>query len=152
MKTQAVIALTISVIIGASVGTMSARSVRAEPGPSCTGTNHCVDLTIVGGTLAPIANVVVPEKNHQIYWRIKTSGFNFPLPPTDGMTFKAASSINDNGRMPAQEFPCNRVSSTLFHCADANSTHGAVRRYQYSVTVIDASGQKIISDPWIINN
>ena len=41
-----------------------------------------------------------------------------------GIAFKDPSSINDNGHMPANEFPSNRVSATLFHCTDANSTRG----------------------------
>jgi len=98
---------------------------------------------------------VVLGKNHQIYWRIQTSGYSFPPspPPPSGIAFKQPSSINDNGHMPANEFPCNRVSATVFHCTDANSTHGTgVRSYQHSITVIDPAGKPIVFDPWIVNN
>ena len=142
-----------SILIGVGAGSMTATSVRAQPGPPCTGTNHCVDITVAGGAIPPVANVVVPGKNHQIYWQIKTGGYSFPSPPhSAGIAFKAPSPINNNGKMPANEFACNRVSATRFHCTDTNSTHGAgVRTYQYAITVVDTSGRTIVSDPWIIN-
>jgi len=152
MKKQAAIVLPMSLVIGASVGTMTPTSVAAQPGPPCTGTNHCVDVTIAGGAIRPVPAVVVTGRNHQIYWRITTAGYSFASPPQPiGIAFKQPSSINDNGRMPVNEFPCNRVSPTLFHCADANSTLGSVRSYQYSITVIDAAAHRIISDPWVVN-
>jgi hypothetical protein len=140
-------------LIAFAVGTMTMVSAVAQTPPLCSGKNHCIDVTIAGGAIQPVPNVVVPEASHQIYWRIKTSGYSFPPPaaPQRGIAFKAPSSINDNGHMPANEFPCNRISATLFHCTDANSTHGAVRAYQYAITVIDASGSRIVSDPWIVN-
>jgi hypothetical protein len=151
MKKQPATAFAV-ILIGVSAATMTVvTSVGAQPGPPCTGTNQCVDVTIAGGAIQSVANVVVLGSNHQIYWRIKTSGYSFPSSPS-GITFKQPSPINDNGRMPANEFPCNRVSATLFHCTDANSTHGAgVRNYQYAISVVDASGRRVVSDPWIVN-
>jgi len=154
MKQQRGIVGAIVHAIGLCVGTSMAASVGAQPGVSCTGATHCVDVTIVGGAIQSVPAVVVAAKNHQIYWRIQTAGYSFPPPPPPptGIAFKPASSINDNGHMPANEFPCNRMSATLFHCNDANSTHDkGVRSYQYSITVIDASGHRIVSDPWIVN-
>jgi len=126
----------------------------AQPGPPCGGTNHCVDIALASGVIQSVANVVVSGTNHQIYWRIKTDGYSFASPPQRiGIAFKAPSSINDNGRMPANEFQCNRISAMLVHCTDANSTHGTgVRSYQYSITVIDTSGRPIVSDPWVVNH
>lgn len=134
--------------------TMIATPASAQPGPPCVGTNHCVDVTITGGMIQRVANVVVSGKNHQIYWQIKTNGYSFAAPPQPiGIAFKPPSAINDNGRMPPNEFPCNRISATLFHCTDANSTNGSgVRSYQYSITVIDASGRRVVSDPWVVNH
>ena len=151
MKQQLPIA--VAFILGMSAGTMTPAPAGAQPGPPCGGTNHCVDITVVSGVIQPVANVVVSGNNHQIYWRIKTGGYRFGSPPqSSGIAFKAPSSINDNGHMPANEFPCNRVSAALFHCTDANSTHGTgVRSYQYAITVIDASGKPIVYDPWIVN-
>jgi hypothetical protein len=153
MKRQPVIAPTMILVIGVTAGAMLAASVGAQPGPPCTGTNHCVDINIAGGAVQSVPATVVSGKNHQIYWRINTSGYSFPSPqPPTGIAFKPPSPINDNGRMPANEFPCNRVSATLFHCTDANSTFNTgVRSYQYAISVIDASGHRIISDPWIVN-
>ena len=152
MKKQAAIVLSIMLVIGASAGTMTPTSVGAQPGPSCTGTNHCVDIAIAGGAIRPVPAVVVTGRSHQIYWRITTTGYSFASSPQPtGIAFKQPSSINDNGRMPANEFPCNRVSPTLFHCTDANSTLGSVRSYQYSITLIDAAGHRIVSDPWVVN-
>ena len=152
MKPQVTIPVT-CLLIAFSTGTMIPAPVVAQTPPLCSGTNHCVDITIAGGAIQPVPNVVVSGSNHQVYWQIKTSGYSFPPPtaPQRGIAFKEPSSINDNGHMPANEFPCSRMSTTLFHCTDANSTHGAIRSYQYFVTVIDASGKKIASDPWIIN-
>jgi hypothetical protein len=154
MKKKTAFALPMSVVIGASVGTMTAASVGAQPGPPCTGTNHCVDITIAGSAIQSVPAVVVQGNNHQIYWRIKTAGYTFASPPQPiGIAFKQPSSINDNGHMPANEFPCNHMSTTLFHCTDANSTHGTgVHRYQYSITVMDPAGKPIALDPWIVNN
>jgi len=152
MNKQRAIAATTILVIAAIA--MRVASVAAQPGPPCSGTNHCVDITVTGGAIASVPNTVVPGKNHQLYWRIRTSGYSFPAPPppSAGIAFKPPSSINDNGRMPANEFPCNRVSATLFHCTDANSTHDTgVRSYQYSITVIDGAGRKIVLDPWIVN-
>jgi hypothetical protein len=143
-----------AIILGVSAGTLAATSVCAQPAPPCTGANHCVDVTIAGGAIQSVANVVVSGTNHQIYWRITTGGYSFPPspPPPAGIAFKQPSSINHNESMPRNEFACNRISATLFHCTDANSTHGAgARTYQYSISVIDASGHKIVSDPWIVN-
>lgn len=154
MKKQPAIAHAVILVIGVSAGTMMALSVAAQPGPPCTGTNHCVDINIADGAIQSVPATVIVGKNHQIYWRIKTSGYSFPSPPprSIGIGFKPPSPINDNERMPANEFPCNRMSATLFHCTDANSTHNThVRSYQYSITVIDASNHEIISDPWIVN-
>ena len=153
MKKQPAIVPAMILVIGVSAGTMMAASVGAQPGP-CTGTNHCVDITIAGGAIPSVPDTVITGKNHQIYWRIKTGGYSFPPPPPPpvGIAFKPPSPMNDNGHMPANEFPCNRVSTTLFRCTDANSTHNTgLRRYQYSITVLDASGSKIVSDPWIVN-
>jgi len=101
MKKQAAIVLPMSLVIGASVGTMTPTSVGAQPGPTCTGTNHCVDVTIASGAIRPVPAVVVTGRNHQIYWRITTAGYSFASPPQPiGIAFKQPSSINDNGRMP----------------------------------------------------
>jgi hypothetical protein len=154
MKKQPAIARAMIAAICAGAGTLLAASVSAQPGPACTGNNHCIDVTIVGGAISPVPDAVITAKNHQIYWRIKTSGYAFPPPPPPpaGIAFKPPSPTNDNGHMPAKEFPCNRVSATLFHCTDANSTHNAgVRRYQYAITVVGKSGPPIVSDPWIVN-
>lgn len=154
MKKQAAIDVLVMQVIGATATTMMAASVGAQPGPPCTGTNHCVDIAIAGGAIQSVPATVVTAKNHQIYWRITTGGYSFPSAPSasTGIAFKSPSSINDNGRMPQNEFPCNRVSVTLFHCTDANTTHDkGVRSYQYSITVLDAAGHPIVSDPWIVN-
>ena len=153
MKEQRPIAAVMMQVTGATIATIIAASVVAQPGPPCTGMNHCVDIAIAGGAIQPVPATIVTARNHQIYWRIKTGGYSFPSPPAStGIAFKPASSINDNGRMPPNEFPCNRVSPALFHCTDANSTHdNGVRSYQYSITVLDAAGHPIVSDPWIVN-
>ncbi len=153
MKNKAAIVTVMMQVVGAIVATTIAASVDAQPGPPCTGTNHCVDVAIAGGAIQSVPATVVTARNHQIYWRIKTGGYSFPSSPAStGVAFKPPSSINDNGRMPRNEFPCNRVSATLFHCTDANSTHDTgVRSYQYSITVLDAAGHPIVSDPWIVN-
>jgi hypothetical protein len=154
MKKQRAMAPAMILVMGALAATMMAAAVGAQPGPPCSGTNHCVDITVTGGAIAPVPNTVISGRNHQIYWRIRTSGYSFPSPPPPqvGIAFKPPSSINDNGRMPANEFPCNRVSPALFHCTDAKTTHDTgVRSYQYSITVIDAAGHRIVSDPWIVN-
>ena len=142
------------ILIAVGCETMTATPARAQTGPPCSGTNHCVNIVIAGGVIQSVPNVVVSGKNHQIYWRIKTGGYSFPPPPQPfGIAFKASSPINDNGRMPRNEFPCNRISATEFHCSDANSTQGiGVRSYQYSVTVIDSSGKPVVSDPWVVNH
>jgi hypothetical protein len=144
----------VGVILTVTCETMTPTPASAQPGPPCGGTNHCDDVTIACGAIQSVANVVVSGNTHQIYWRIKTSGYSFASPPQPiGIAFKPPSPINDNGRMPPNEFPCNRISATLFHCTDANSTHGAgVRSYQYSITVIDTSGKPIVSDPWVVNH
>ena len=152
MNEQRAMAVNVRLLVGALA--MIGAGVGAQPGPPCSGTNHCMDVTITGGAIAPVPNTVVTGKNHQVYWRIRTSGYSFPAPPAPrgGIAFKPPSSINDNGRMPANEFPCNRVSPTLFHCTDANSTHDSgVRSYQYSIAVIDGAGRPIVLDPWIVN-
>jgi hypothetical protein len=141
-------------LIAFSAAAMTAAPAAAQTPPLCSDAkNHCIDVTIAGGAIRPVPNVVVSEKNHHIYWQIKTSGYSFPPPaaPQRGIAFKPPSSINDNGHMPANEFPCTRISATLFHCPDANSTHGAVRVYQYFITVLDASGKPAALDPWIVN-
>ena len=140
-------------LIAMACEAMTATSADAQTGPPCAGPNHCVDITIAVGVIQPVTNVVVSGKNHQIYWRIRTGGYSFASPPQPiGIAFKPPNAINDNGRMPPNEFPCNRMSATLFHCTDANSTNGVgVRSYQYSITVIDASGRAVVSDPWVIN-
>jgi len=125
---------------------------QAQSGPPCGGVNHCVDITISGGVIQNVVNVIVPAKNHQIYWRIVTPGYTFAQPPApDAIAWKAPSAINDNGKMPPNEFPCSRVSATQFRCTDANSTHGTVRTYQYEITVLDSTGKQLVLDPWIIN-
>lgn len=148
MKKKAAIVLPLSLILGASATT--ATSVDAQPGPPCTGTNHCVDITIAHGAIQFVPDVQVTGKNHQIYWLIKTGGYSFRPTPPDGITFKAASSANSN-QLAKDEFRCNRVSATQFHCTDANTTHGAMRKYEYSITVFDTAGHSIVSDPWIVN-
>ncbi len=120
--------------------------------PTCTGTDHCADVRIAGTTIT-VPNVIVPGKDHQIDWIIRTPGYTFGLPPKpDGVIWKAPSSINSNGAMPSNEFRCNRATATVYHCSDANSTHGTgVRSYQYKLTVIDPAGNPVVLDPWIVN-
>lgn len=146
MRKQPAIAPAIITVLGLSSGTMTATIAVAQP--SCTGTNHCVDVTIANGMIRPVPDTHIPGTNHQIYWQIKTSGYSFPLPssPTPGMAFKPP-------KPPKNEFHCNRVSATVFHCSDANTTHNTGdHRYQYSITVIDASHHLISTlDPWIVN-
>jgi hypothetical protein len=123
--------------------------------PVCDSGNrahHCVDVVITNGAIQSPPDVVVPGKNHQIYWQIKTSGYTFPKPPKPaGIAWKASTPTNDNGRMPANEFQCNRVSDTVVHCTDAVSTLGSQRKYEYKITVIDPAGNPVILDPWVIN-
>jgi len=139
-------------LIVIAVATPLSSSIQAQPGPPCSGTSHCVDVTIVNGEIQHVANVVVSGKNHQIYWHIRTAGYTFPPAPHPiTIAFKEPSSINDNGLMPANEFPCNRVTATQVHCTNKNSTHGKVRSYQYAITVLDANGNKVIADPWVVN-
>jgi hypothetical protein len=133
---------------------MMAASVSAQPGPPCTGTNHCVNVTVAAGAIQSVPATVITARNHQVHWIIRTAGYKFPVAssPSAGVAFKPASSINDNGHMPPNEFHCNRVSDTVFHCTDANSTHDkGVRSYQYSITVLDAAGHPVVADPWIVN-
>ena len=148
------LASTAVISIAMTSATMTPTSAGAQTGPPCAGTNHCVDITIAGGVIRPVSNVVVSGKNHQIYWRIKTGGYTFASPPQPiSIAFKPPNAINDNGRMPPNEFPCGRMSATLFHCTDVNSTNGTgIRSYQYSITVIDASGRPVVTDPWVINH
>jgi hypothetical protein len=107
-----------------------------------------VDVTIANGEIRPVQDIVIPGTNHQIYWRINTSGYSFPRPATrpPGIDFKPP-------KPPKNEFPCNRVSATVFHCSDANTTHNAgEHKYQYAINVVDGSGHRITSaDPWIVN-
>src|SRR5690242_20227426 len=150
MRKKPAIAPAMILVIGVSSGSMMAASVGAQP--SCTGTNHCVDGNIADGAIQPVPDTVVPGMNHQIYWQIRTSGYSFLPPPPPGIAFQPSGPANNRGRMPKDEFHCNRVSATVFHCTDANSTHNAgIRRYQYSITVMGASGHPIGSDPWIVN-
>lgn len=91
MKQQLAIAAAF-ILIAVGAGPMTAAPVRAQPGPPCSGTNHCVDITIAGGAIQSVANVVVPGTNHQIYWQIKTGGYSFPPPPHSiGIAFKEPS-------------------------------------------------------------
>ena len=123
-------------------------SIVGHAQPICNSANpahHCVDVVITGGVIQSPADVVVDAANHQIYWQIKTSGYTWPKPPKpDGITWKPPAP-------PAKEFQCNRVSDVIFHCEDANSTHGSQRKYEYKITVIDSAGNPVILDPWIIN-
>ena len=152
MNRQPVIAAAL-VAIALCAGPLASAPALAQQGPACNETNHCVDVTVVGGKIQPLPDVTVSGKNHQIWWQLKTPGYSFPKPPkSDGVFFKPASSGNDNGKMPAKEFNCNRVSATVFHCTNANSTNGQRRKYQYGVTVVeDASGKDITLDPWVVN-
>lgn len=154
MKSHPAIAAAL-VVIAVAASALASTAARAQAGPPCGGTNHCVDVVVAGGQIQPVANVRVDGQGHLISWRIKTPGFSFAPPPQpNAITFKAPSSINDNGRMPANEFRgCARASATLFHCTNANTTHGqGARTYQYAITVIeDATGRTIVLDPWVIN-
>jgi hypothetical protein len=154
MKRQPALAAAL-VLIAVGSGSLALDPAHAQsPGPSCTGKSHCVDVVVVNGEVQDVPNVRAEGTNHQIDWVIKTPGYSFPSPPkSDGIKWKAASSINDNGRMPKGEFPCNRKSAQVFHCNNANSTTGTgTRSYQYAITVVeDATGKEIVRDPWVIN-
>ena len=63
MKKQPATAFAV-ILIGVSAATMTVvTSVGAQPGPPCTGTNHCVDVTLAGGEIPSVANVVVLGTN-----------------------------------------------------------------------------------------
>ncbi len=131
-----------------------ATRAQAQPGPNCDAPPpnlHCVDVVVANGAIRNPPDVNVDGASHQIYWRLRTTGYTFPKPPARAITWKPAGPKNDNGKMPANEFPCNRVSDVLYHCTDANSTHGQQRKYEYAITVLDAAGKVIQGDPWIIN-
>ena len=144
---------TAALLLGMGIASATTPMVaHAQTGPQCGGVNHCIDVAVTGGVIQPVVNVIVPGRNHQIYWRLVTPGYTFPQPPVDAIGWKPPSPINDNGKMPANEFACNRVTPTLFRCTDANSTRGTgVRTYQYGITVLDGGGKQVILDPWIIN-
>jgi len=152
MNRQPVIAAAL-VATALCAGPLASAPALAQQGPACNETNHCVDVTVVGGKIQPLPDVTVSGKNHQIWWQLKTPGYSFPQPPkAEGVTFKAPAPGNNNGNMPPKEFNCNRVSATVYKCTDANSTNGQQRKYQYAVNLIeDATGKAITLDPWVVN-
>ena len=152
MRRQRVLASTLVAV--AIVGMMVSRTGNTQT-PSCTGTNHCVDIVIVNGVIQHVPDVTVPGSAHWVYWTIKTNGYKFPqAPQPDGIVFKAPSSGNDNAQIAGEFEQCVRRSDVLYRCKDNNKKHGAGRqyRYEYKVNLVDSAGHIVsMQDPWVIN-
>lgn len=103
--------------------------------------HHCRPVTVSNGAIVPITDIVVRSPNNQIYWEIKTAGYDFAA---NGIAFKNPAAL------PRDEFTCNAIGAKVFHCVDRNTRRG---RYDYNVTVMTTSGSnRIVLDPSILND
>jgi outer membrane murein-binding lipoprotein Lpp len=91
---------------------------------------------------AEYLSIAADRQDKTIYWRIDTGGFAFDAKKADGIVFDLDST------RPKKEFDCSPQGAKI-KCDNNASGFGV---YKYIINVVDAQGNLISLDPYVIND